>query len=62
MKVPQKIQPQVLDFASYTAGLSIEDIKASYGLPKVIKLASNENPLGLPPQVRKVIEKTAGLG
>ncbi|MCF8107666.1 MAG: histidinol-phosphate transaminase [Desulfohalobiaceae bacterium] len=62
MKVPQKIQPQVLDFASYTAGLSIEDIKARYGLYQVTKLASNENPLGLSPQVRKVIEKTAGLG
>ena len=59
---PCKVQPQVQDFTPYTAGLSIEEIKAEYNLFRVIKLASNENPLGCSPYVQKVIARSASFG
>lgn len=34
------------DFHSYKPGMSIGEIRRQYGLKKIIKLASNENPLG----------------
>ncbi|KAB1441886.1 histidinol-phosphate transaminase [Pseudodesulfovibrio senegalensis] len=53
------MRPEVMDFESYTPGLTIEQIKERYGLDQVIKLASNENPLGASPVVQKVIERHA---
>jgi histidinol-phosphate aminotransferase len=41
--------------------LSIDEIRERYSLPQVIKLASNENPLGTSPAVQKALQKTAGL-
>ncbi len=61
-QTPPKIQPQVLDFKPYAAGLSIAEIQARYQLNRVIKLSSNENPLGLSPLVQRSIEKNAALG
>ena len=49
------IRRQVLDFEPYSPGLSIEEIKERYGLSSVIKLASNENPLGVSPKVLQVL-------
>nr|WP_294512770.1 histidinol-phosphate transaminase [uncultured Bilophila sp.] len=51
----------VRGFKPYTAGLSIDEIREKYGLERVIKLASNENPLGTSPLVRHVLETHAGL-
>ena len=34
---------------SYEPGLSAEEIQKKYGLARVVKLASNENPLGASP-------------
>ncbi len=48
-------------FKPYTAGLSIDEIRDKYGLARVIKMASNENPLGTSPLVRRVLENRAGL-
>lgn len=48
-------------FKPYVAGLSIDEIREKYGLARVIKLASNENPLGVSPLVRKALESHAGL-
>lgn len=48
-------------FKPYTAGLSIDEIRDKYGLARVIKMASNENPLGTSPFVRRVLESHAGL-
>jgi histidinol-phosphate aminotransferase len=39
-----KIQP-------YTPGMPIWEVKKSYGLSNIIKLASNENPLGPSPKI-----------
>jgi histidinol-phosphate aminotransferase len=43
------------------AGRSIDEIKAAFKLTSVIKMASNENPLGTSPQVQDVICKNAAL-
>lgn len=54
------VRPQLSGFSPYVAGRSIEEIKKVYGLDTVIKLASNENPLGAPPVVQRTIEGEAG--
>ncbi|WP_285906559.1 histidinol-phosphate transaminase [Pseudodesulfovibrio pelocollis] len=53
------VRPEIRDFSPYTPGLTIERIKEMYGLDTVIKLASNENPLGVSPVVQKVIARNA---
>ena len=54
------VRPEVASFESYEPGLSIAEIAERYGLSRVIKMASNENPLGVSPSVREVLEKCAG--
>ncbi|MGE8189014.1 histidinol-phosphate transaminase [Pseudomonas sp. NPDC086278] len=39
-------RPSVRDLVSYNAGLSAEDVRARFGLTRIAKLGSNENPLG----------------
>jgi histidinol-phosphate aminotransferase len=51
------IRRQVLDFEPYCPGLSIEEIEGRYGLSFVLKLASNENPLGASPKALQALEK-----
>ena len=53
------VRPDVEAFTPYTPGLSIDEIQERYGLSSVIKMASNENPLGTSPQVRTAIERHA---
>lgn len=48
-------------FKPYTAGLSIDEIREKYGLERVIKLASNENPLGTSPVVAQTLRNHADL-
>lgn len=55
------LRPEVLAFEQYSAGLSIDAIKERYHLHQVVKLASNENPLGVSPVVQKVIKHKADL-
>jgi histidinol-phosphate aminotransferase len=47
----QQPQPrkEIQNIPEYIPGKSIDEIKEKYGLKKVIKLASNENPLGASP-------------
>ena len=54
------VRPEVASFESYEPGLSIAEIAGRYGLSRVIKMASNENPLGVSPRVREVLEKNIG--
>jgi len=56
----KRVRPEILDFTPYVPGLSVEEIKAKYGLETVIKLASNENPLGPSPLVVEAIARAAG--
>jgi histidinol-phosphate aminotransferase len=53
------VRSEIADFDPYTPGLTIEKIKEMYGLDTVIKLASNENPLGVSPLVQKVLARNA---
>ena len=56
---PDSVRPEVEAFTPYTPGLSVDEIQERYGLNQVIKMASNENPLGVSPQVRAAIERHA---
>ena len=53
------VRPEVAAFEPYEPGLSIAEIAERYGLSRVIKMASNENPLGVSPRVRDVIASCA---
>ena len=55
------IRPEVAAFTPYTPGRSIESVKAAYGLSRVIKLASNENPLGASPWVQQALRNRADM-
>jgi histidinol-phosphate aminotransferase len=46
----QLVPPHVAALRPYEPGLSAEQIKSRFGLKRVIKLASNENPLGTSPK------------
>lgn len=54
------INPNVLDLTPYQPGKPVEEIQRKYGLKRVIKLASNENPLPVPQNVADAI--TGELG
>lgn len=45
----------IVDLPVYQPGRAIEDVKRTYGLTDVIKLASNENPFGFSPRVREAV-------
>lgn len=44
------IRPNVLELEPYSPGKPIDEVKREYGLTDVVKLASNENPLGPSPR------------
>lgn len=52
------IRAEVLGLKMYQAGKPISEVKRELGLDQVIKLASNENPLGCSPKVKKVLIET----
>lgn len=45
--------------APYAPGRPIDEIKRKYGLERVVKLASNENPLGASPKAIEAVRKSA---
>jgi histidinol-phosphate aminotransferase len=51
-------QPGLDNILPYKAGRPIEEIQREYGLKDVIKLASNENPLGPSPKAVKAMQDT----
>ncbi len=55
------VRTEVQTFKPYSPGLSIEEIKKKYNLSRVIKMASNENPLGASPMVQEVISQNASM-
>jgi histidinol-phosphate aminotransferase len=58
MDIP--IRPNVLKMHPYLPGKPIEDVQRDLGLDHVIKLASNENPLGPSPKAIEAIRAAAG--
>ncbi len=59
MRAIDAVRDLVKDFEPYSPGLSIDEIKEKYGLTQVIKMASNENPLGTSPLVIRALERKA---
>jgi len=58
--LPQiSIPPYILRIKPYVPGKPIEEVKRELGLKKVIKLASNENPLGPSPKAIQAIKEYA---
>lgn len=56
-----KCRNEIKDLLPYVPGKPVADVQREYGLSEVIKLASNENPLGCSPSVLETIRKTTSL-
>jgi histidinol-phosphate aminotransferase len=54
-----KVRANVLGMNPYTPGKPIEDVKRELGLTHVVKLASNENPLGPSPKAVAAVQAMA---
>lgn len=55
------INPNLIGLNPYVPGIPLEEFKKRYQLKKVVKLASNENPLPLPANVIRAITDETGL-
>jgi len=56
------LNPNIVAAPVYVGGAAVEDIQKQYGVEDVVKLASNENPLGPSPQaVAAIAAAAAGL-
>lgn len=53
------VRPEIAALSPYVPGMSIEEIRRRYQLENVVKLASNENPLGTPPLAAEAIRRCA---
>ena len=51
------VRKNILNISPYVAGKPIEEIKRQWALKEIIKLASNENPLGPSPKAIEAIKK-----
>lgn len=58
-KLFDNISDNIKQMNRYKAGKSIGEVKREYGLDKIVKLASNENPLGPAPEVIEKIRSEA---
>lgn len=50
-------RPELSKLSDYVPGKSMDEIRAKYGLTDVVKLASNENPLGPSPKAKEAYLK-----
>jgi histidinol-phosphate aminotransferase len=53
-----EIKQQLVSLHPYQPGKPIEEVKAQYGLEKIVKLASNENPFGSSPLAKEAIKSS----
>ncbi|SOC37704.1 histidinol-phosphate transaminase [Ureibacillus acetophenoni] len=51
-----KWKQQLNGMKAYQPGKPIEEVQREYGLEKIVKLASNENPYGFSPKVKEFLE------
>ena len=58
MKV--SVRREINDVAKYVAGKPISEVKRELGLSRVVKMASNENPLGCSEKVKDTIKNLVG--
>jgi len=54
-----RARPEIVDLPIYSPGLDVDDVRLRYGVERVIKLASNENPLGPSPLAVEAITAAA---
>jgi histidinol-phosphate aminotransferase len=54
------VPPNIEALRPYEAGRTIESVQKQYGLTRIAKLASNENPLGASPKAVEAMAKTLG--
>ena len=54
------VPPYIANLRTYQPGRSIEEVRRTYGLTRVAKLASNENPLGASPRAVEAIARNLG--
>ena len=54
------VRPEIKALEAYVPGRSIEEIRQEYGIEQVVKMASNENPLGVSPRVQRTLADHAG--
>lgn len=52
------VPPYIDDLSPYEAGRRTEDVQRAYGLGRVVKLASNENPLGASPLAMEALQRS----
>ena len=52
-------RPELSKLSDYVPGKSIEEIRERYGLKRIVKLASNENPLGASPKAVEAFHEIA---
>ncbi len=57
MDIKDLVRKNILNITPYIAGKPIEEIKRQWALKEIIKLASNENPLGPSPKAMEAIKK-----
>jgi histidinol-phosphate aminotransferase len=57
---PPRLNPHLKRLIPYPPGRPIEEVQREFGLSDVVKLASNENPLGPSPHALKAMAKSAG--
>lgn len=55
--IEKLVRKEIREIAPYIPGKPIDEIKRIYNLEKIIKLASNENPLGCSPKVKEAIKE-----
>lgn len=56
--MPLKVHPDIVSLVPYVPGKPIEELQREMGLPRVVKLASNENPIGPSPKAMAVLAET----
>lgn len=54
-----RIRPNVLQMTPYSPGKPVDEVKRELGLERVVKLASNENPLGPSPKAIAAVREAA---
>lgn len=57
-----KVSEEILNLVPYKPGKPISETQRQYGISKVVKLASNENPLGMSPKAQAAVEKALQQG
>jgi len=59
--IEKKARAEIFNLKPYVAGKPIEEVKRELGLDDIIKLASNENPLGASPKAVEAVKNSLNM-